>query len=125
MLFPDRPSPALPATHKLDSVAGWYYHPGYGAIEFRLMTDPKNKAEEILVADRNGMGFPVQWRLEHVSGDNWICWRYGYVNTARPSGAYAAKMVTAVSGGVESFNLKMPEEVPGRAPNWIIFTRAA
>ncbi|KAJ3492594.1 hypothetical protein NLG97_g5283 [Lecanicillium saksenae] len=123
ILFPDRPTPALPSTHDLDAITGKYSHPGYGTLEVRLETNPENASEKILVADRDNLAFPVQWRFEHVSGDFWAVWRYGYVNTARPSLAYAAHVDTAASGTVKSFTLKMPEVVAGKDQLEIVFSR--
>ncbi|KAJ6781817.1 hypothetical protein PWT90_06449 [Aphanocladium album] len=123
ILFPDRPTPALPSTHNLDAIAGKYSHPGYGIIEVRQQTNPQNSSEMILVADRDNLAFPVQWRFEHVSGDYWAIWRYGYVDSARPSVAYAAHVETAASGSVKSISLKMPEVVAGKDQHEIVFSR--
>ncbi|KAM3537892.1 hypothetical protein ARSEF1564_009197, partial [Beauveria bassiana] len=128
-LFPDRPSPPLPSTHTLNALVGDYHHPGYGTLHLRLdeANNPRNAAaERILVADRKNLAFPVQWRFEHVSGDYWAVWRYGFVDTARPSAAYAARVETAVNGAVKSINMKLAaEEVAGRVPDEIIFSRKA
>ncbi|XWW98537.1 hypothetical protein V2A60_006537 [Cordyceps javanica] len=122
-LFPDRPTPALPPPHSHSALVGQYYHPGYGRLDLHLVTDPGNASEKTLVADRRNLAFPVQWRFEHVSGSYWVIWRYSYVNTARPTAAYAARVATAVSGAVEGIHMQLPEETVGKEPLEIVFSK--
>lgn len=122
-LFPERPTPALPSSHPHSDLVGKYHHPGYGTLSLRLEIDPDNASKEILVADRENLAFPTQWRFEHVSGDYWVVWRYSYVDTARPNAAYAARIGTAVSGAVDSISLQLPEAVVGKGPLEIVFAR--
>lgn len=102
---------------------GSYHHQGYGTLHLRLDTDPKNASKQILVADREKLAFPVQWRFEHVSGDYWVVWRYSYVDTARPSAVYAAHVDTTVSGDVQSISLQVSEGGAGKGPLEIVFAR--
>ncbi|OAR02021.1 hypothetical protein LLEC1_01619 [Akanthomyces lecanii] len=122
-LFPERPTPALPSTHSHGGLVGEYHHPGYGTFQIRLETNPKNQSEDGLVAERDNLAFPTQWRFEHVSGDYWVIWRYSYTDTAKPNAAYAVRIDTAVSGAVESISLQLPETVDGKGPLEIVFVR--
>ncbi|OAA70555.1 Beta-lactamase/transpeptidase-like protein [Cordyceps fumosorosea ARSEF 2679] len=126
-LFPERPTPALPSTHAPAALVGSYHHPGYGTLDLCLDSasgsEDASRGRPVLVADRKNLAFPVQWRFEHVSGDYWVVWRYGLVDTARPNAAYAARVETAVSGAVASIVVQLSEQGLGEGPLEIIFSR--
>ncbi|PHH89700.1 hypothetical protein CDD83_5481 [Cordyceps sp. RAO-2017] len=71
VLFPDRPSPPLPSTFKVEDLVGRYSGPGYGEFTLRQEPHPDKSGEKILVADRDDMTWRYRISMHHASGNYW------------------------------------------------------
>ncbi|KHN95705.1 Beta-lactamase/transpeptidase-like protein [Metarhizium album ARSEF 1941] len=80
LLFPDLPSPRLPPSVDMASLAGTYHHDGYGKLKLILtqqaVGEDGGRGRTLLVADRPELIFAQRVTLQHASGDYWTSlWR--------------------------------------------------
>jgi CubicO group peptidase (beta-lactamase class C family) len=111
-LYPSAPSKPIPMSLPLDKYAGFYSHPGYGAMN--VVVDGA-----ALVADRSELEISINVKLEHVSGEFWLAFLYVKHRDSRDVEVVRAEFYITAEGKAGKFGVEL-EPAMGGNKIWFI-----
>lgn len=106
-LYPSLPTSLIPLSRPLEEYAGFFRHPGYGAMV--LIAQGKE-----LMADRLEQEIAMTVRLEHISGSFWLAYLYVKNRDPRDVEVVRAEFYISEDGTVSKLGIDFEPKMEGK-----------